>query len=64
MIKVVSLVSLIIAPVIVQYKALSPTLIIVVLVLLAGVAWAVWTSKREVDYGVEVQAAPSGVTAR
>ncbi|HIC89307.1 MAG TPA: sodium-translocating pyrophosphatase, partial [Anaerolineae bacterium] len=64
MIKVVNLVSLIIAPVIVQYKALSPTLIIVVLVLLAGVAWAVWTSKREVDYGVEVQAAPSGVTAR
>ncbi len=55
MIKVVNLVSLIIAPIIVQYKGLGIGSIIVVVVLLAALWWAISTSKRE--------AAPAGVPA-
>ncbi|MGD1009624.1 MAG: sodium-translocating pyrophosphatase [Candidatus Aminicenantales bacterium] len=47
MIKVANIVSLIVAPVIVKYSHMSLGLGIVVAVLLAGVAWAIWKSKRE-----------------
>jgi len=47
MIKVTNLVSLLAAPVIVKYSKMSPGLIIVVGVLLAGVIWAIAKSKRE-----------------
>jgi K(+)-stimulated pyrophosphate-energized sodium pump len=49
MIKVVNLVSLIIAPIIVQYKGLGIGSIIVVVVLLAALWWAISTSKREAE---------------
>ncbi|GAB4558392.1 MAG: sodium-translocating pyrophosphatase [Anaerolineae bacterium] len=49
MIKVVNLVSLIIAPIIVQYKTISIGTIIVVVVLLAALWWAIATSKREAE---------------
>jgi len=47
MIKVTNLVSLIVAPIIVKYSHMSLGLIIVVVVLLAGVTWAIFKSKRE-----------------
>ncbi len=47
MIKVINLVSLIIAPIIVQYKTFNLTLLAVVLLLTAAIAWAIITSKRK-----------------
>jgi K(+)-stimulated pyrophosphate-energized sodium pump len=46
MIKVVNLVSVIIAPIVVQYQTLGATGWIVVVLLLAVLSWAVWQSKR------------------
>jgi K(+)-stimulated pyrophosphate-energized sodium pump len=48
MIKVVNLVSVIIAPIVVQYKTMDIGVGIVVLVLIGGFVWAVWQSKRKV----------------
>ena len=47
MIKVTNLVSLIVAPVIVKYSHMSLGVVIVVVILLAGVTWAIFKSKRE-----------------
>jgi K(+)-stimulated pyrophosphate-energized sodium pump len=47
MIKVTNLVSLIAAPILVKYSKMSIGLAAVVAVLLAGVVWAIWKSKRE-----------------
>jgi len=54
MIKVVNLVSVIIAPIIVTLRTqgLSPVVILVALALVAIVAWAIWQSKREVPVPV------------
>lgn len=49
MIKVVNLVSLIIAPIVVQYKELGAIGWVVVLVLVAGFVWSIWQSKKEVS---------------
>jgi K(+)-stimulated pyrophosphate-energized sodium pump len=46
MIKVVNLVSVIIAPVVVQYRTLGVVGWIIVVVLLALLGWAIWQSKR------------------
>jgi K(+)-stimulated pyrophosphate-energized sodium pump len=46
MIKVVNLVSLIAAPIIVKYSSMSLGLVLVVVILLAGVYWAIRASKR------------------
>ena len=46
MIKVVNLVSLIIAPIIVQYTELGVGGMITIVVLLAVLAWAIWQSKK------------------
>jgi K(+)-stimulated pyrophosphate-energized sodium pump len=50
MIKVVNLVSVIIAPIIVTLRTqgLSPVILLVVVILAAIVGWAIWQSKREV----------------
>jgi len=48
MIKVVNLVSVIIAPIVVQYKSLGIVGWLIVLLLVAGFAWAIWQSKRHV----------------
>jgi len=48
MIKVVNLVSLLAAPVLVNFTLKSPIGIIAVIVLFAGFVWAVWQSKRPV----------------
>jgi K(+)-stimulated pyrophosphate-energized sodium pump len=50
MIKVINLVSLILAPIVVQYKGFNPLTVIVVLPALIAIAWAIRTSKRE-SYG-------------
>ena len=62
MIKVVNLVSVIIAPVIVQYKTLSIGGWIAVLALVSALAWSIWQSKKPVGamnvptpVGVEIQ---------
>jgi K(+)-stimulated pyrophosphate-energized sodium pump len=44
---VTNLVSLIAAPIIVKYSKMSIGLAVVVAVLLGGVIWAIWKSKRE-----------------
>jgi K(+)-stimulated pyrophosphate-energized sodium pump len=46
MIKVVNLVSVIIAPIVVQYTDLGVGGMIIVVVLLAALTWAIWQSKR------------------
>ncbi len=48
MIKVVNLVSVIIAPVVVQYRTLGVVGWIIMVVLLAALGWAIWQSKRHV----------------
>ncbi len=48
MIKVVNLVSLLAAPILVNFTLKSPVGIIAVIVLFAGFVWAVWQSKRPV----------------
>ena len=58
MIKVVNLVSLIIAPIIVQYQGLTFGKVIIALVLIAALAWAITTSKREAE-PVAVAAKPA-----
>jgi K(+)-stimulated pyrophosphate-energized sodium pump len=47
MIKVTNLVSLILAPIIVKYSHMSLGVVVVVVLLLAGVTWAILKSKRE-----------------
>jgi K(+)-stimulated pyrophosphate-energized sodium pump len=47
MIKVTNIVSLLAAPIIVKYNKMTPTLALVVAVLLAATVWAIWKSKRE-----------------
>lgn len=49
MIKVVNIISLIIAPIIVRYHGLSLGMVVVVGLLLAGLWWAISRSKREVE---------------
>ncbi|HTY09355.1 MAG TPA: sodium-translocating pyrophosphatase [Candidatus Edwardsbacteria bacterium] len=46
MIKVINLVSLLAAPLIIQYKISSPGVIAVVVVAVCAVIWAIWYSKR------------------
>jgi K(+)-stimulated pyrophosphate-energized sodium pump len=62
MIKVVNLVSVIIAPIVVQYKELGPIGWGVVVLLLAGFIWSIWQSKREVvlPFAKTEAAAPAG----
>jgi K(+)-stimulated pyrophosphate-energized sodium pump len=47
MIKVVNLVAVIIAPIIVQVEDLGIGGWLVVVLLVAGLVWSIWTSKRE-----------------
>ncbi len=61
MIKVVNLVSVIIAPIIVQYKGLNAFTIIVIVALLAVLWWAISTSKREAE--IVSSAAPAAAPA-
>jgi len=49
MIKVVNIISLIIAPIIVRYHGLSLGMVVVVGLLLAGLWWAISRSKHEVE---------------
>jgi K(+)-stimulated pyrophosphate-energized sodium pump len=46
MIKVINLVSLLAAPLIIQYKTTSPGVIITVILGTIAVIWAIWYSKR------------------
>ncbi len=53
LIKVINLISLIIAPIVVRQTTTSVGVWIVMLVLIAAMGWAVLRSKRPADYGVE-----------
>ncbi|MCO5208338.1 MAG: sodium-translocating pyrophosphatase [Caldilinea sp.] len=59
MIKVVNLVSVIIAPIVVTFSTINFGVIVSSLVLLALLVWAVWKSKHEVMTEVEVSAMPA-----
>ncbi|GAB4266332.1 MAG: sodium-translocating pyrophosphatase [Candidatus Promineifilaceae bacterium] len=61
MIKVVNLVSLIIAPIIVQYKGISVGTAVIIVVLLVILGWAITRSKKMAD--VLEQAAPATAVA-
>ena len=63
MIKVVNLVSVIIAPVVVSFATINFGVIVTSLVLLALLGWAVWKSKREVMTAADVAAIPAPITA-
>ncbi len=63
MIKVVNLVSVIIAPIVVTFSTINLGVIVASLVLLALLVWAVWKSKHEVMTNVEVSALPAMATA-
>jgi K(+)-stimulated pyrophosphate-energized sodium pump len=53
LIKVINLISAIIAPIVVAQKQTSPVMWIVILAMVAIMAWAIMRSKRPADYGVE-----------
>lgn len=53
LIKVINLVSLIIAPIVVRYKTTPPLMWVAMIILLAVIAWAIAQSKRPADYGAE-----------
>jgi K(+)-stimulated pyrophosphate-energized sodium pump len=53
LIKVINLISLIIAPIVVRSQGISWQLAIVMLVLLAGIVWAIRQSKRPALYNIE-----------
>jgi K(+)-stimulated pyrophosphate-energized sodium pump len=53
LIKVINLISLIIAPIVVRSQGFSWPLVIVMLVLLAGIVWAIRQSKRPALYSIE-----------
>ena len=59
MIKVVNLVSVIIAPIVVTFSTINLGVVVSSLVLLALLVWAVWKSKHEVMTDVEVSALPA-----
>ena len=59
MIKVVNLVSVIIAPIIVQYSKLGLTGWIIVSGLSAAMVWAIWQSKRPVPQVAEREINPA-----
>ncbi|MFQ6014500.1 MAG: sodium-translocating pyrophosphatase [Anaerolineae bacterium] len=59
MIKIINLVSLIIAPIVVQYKGLNPLTVVVVLAALLAIVWAIRTSKREAPGLVSPEAVPA-----
>jgi K(+)-stimulated pyrophosphate-energized sodium pump len=59
MIKVVNLVTLIVAPIVVVYKSLGFSGWAVVVLLLAALVWAIWQSKKPARSLQEVEAAPS-----
>jgi K(+)-stimulated pyrophosphate-energized sodium pump len=53
LIKVINLVSLIIAPIVVRYKTTPPLMWVIMIILLAVIAWAISMSKRPADYGAD-----------
>jgi K(+)-stimulated pyrophosphate-energized sodium pump len=53
LIKVINLISLIIAPIVVRSQGISWQLAIVMLILLAGIVWAIRQSKRPALYNIE-----------
>jgi len=50
LIKVINLISLIIAPIVVTYKGYPPVLVIIMLVLILAIAWAIRRSKQPAQY--------------
>ncbi|MGQ9516562.1 MAG: sodium-translocating pyrophosphatase [Anaerolineae bacterium] len=53
LIKVINLVSLIIAPIVVRYKTTPPLMWVIMVILIAVIAWAISLSKRPADYGAD-----------
>jgi K(+)-stimulated pyrophosphate-energized sodium pump len=53
LIKVINLISLIIAPIVVQFKTITPAIAISMGVLILVMIWAISRSKRPAEYGIE-----------
>ena len=53
LIKVINLISLIIAPIIVRSDGVSPLMWVVMLILIGVIVWAIIQSKRPADYGID-----------
>jgi len=53
LIKVINLISLIIAPIVVQSKTITPAIAISMGVLILVMIWAISRSKRPAEYGIE-----------
>ncbi|MFZ1772252.1 MAG: sodium/proton-translocating pyrophosphatase, partial [Caldilinea sp.] len=64
MIKVVNLVSVIIAPIVVTFATINLGVVVAAVVLLALVIWAVWKSKREVQTELVVPALATAGAAK
>jgi K(+)-stimulated pyrophosphate-energized sodium pump len=63
LIKVMNLISLIIAPMVVRFKVTTPLMWVVMIALIAAIVWAVLRSKRPAQYGMEkVEPVPDRVT--
>jgi K(+)-stimulated pyrophosphate-energized sodium pump len=60
MIKVVNLVSLIVAPIIVGYSSASIGVIVAIVVLSAGIGWAILTTKKPAKFSASEQAPSPG----
>jgi K(+)-stimulated pyrophosphate-energized sodium pump len=56
LIKVINLISLIIAPIVVTSKGITLPMAIVLIVLIGAVVWAIMQSKRPADYGIALDA--------
>ncbi len=63
MIKVVNLVSVIIAPIVVQFKTLGAIGWLVVLLLLAAFFWSIWQSKRKAPELTDLETDAAAVPA-
>jgi len=53
LIKVINLISLIIAPIIVRSDEISPLTWVIMLILIGIIIWAIKQSKRPADYGID-----------
>jgi K(+)-stimulated pyrophosphate-energized sodium pump len=53
LIKVINLISLIIAPVVVAFKTTTPAIWIAMGILVVIMGWAIWRSKRPTNYGAD-----------
>ena len=55
LIKVINLISLIIAPIVVRFDTVTPTIWVIMIILLAVIWWAIMRSKRPAQYTIDLE---------